>query len=883
MRVQCPLFIFRFLFLIVAFLQPFIAYSQTLKGVLTDEEGAPVPGVNIYVKNTYVGVMTDKNGSYQISLTPGKQTIIFKMMGFNTIEKELFVGSNNQFKFDTTLYVNALQLNEAVITSDKRSLGKSIIQNVRDKRKDYLDSVQNFECNIYRKISLENLEPKHVKDSLEKTQTDSLESKLKKEEIRKRKRKLKAEARNNKKDTSKSKADDTYMVQYISDLDEEIATLYYNSPSKYKESVIAENPYEIKWPHVFYFMAGMDMSEGVEVGDMDYMQSNPYILINNPSTADFNFYKSTISQPSICIKPLLSPIGPGSALSYVYDYEGVIYSDDTKYYKIKIKPIFPADALYSGFIIVQDSTWSLHSVDLSINPDVLLFCKSFNIKQTYRLTSSGVSVPEHSTFTYVIKEGKRTITGATDVIYDNYILNDTIPSKTFSLEVKEYQKNALEKDSSWWEENRPFDFSQNERKFIKRTDSLSEYYNSDDYIFKTDSSINRIDIWDVLYEGISHLNRKKQTLIFINPLVAQINPLGIGGYRHSLGGYFFKRFSNDYLFESEGLLNYGFNNKDMRGKAGVGLTYFPKKFVRTFLRFGDFYDQVNKNASISSMFSRSNYARTKTFSIAQRMEIINGLFGELTYTYSDQTPISNMQQDQWSNDLFGSVNTPLEFTRYIKSEFDLELKYLLHQKYVMKKNRKIILGSNWPEVSFRWRKGIPAMLNSEVNFDYLEFGARHEVKMARWGRLSWSVLGGSFVNKISLRILEHKYFRGSDNFFFSSPARTLQLLGPTLSSSSTFLQFNAIHHFEGAIVDKIPLLSRLKLGLAAGGGGLFMQENSFRHVEVFGGIERVFRIRRQLFRLGAFAVTADNNLNKADFSIKFGVNFYNSFTRKWDY
>ncbi len=866
------------------FFQSFLIYSQTLKGFLTDESGVPVPGATISIKDSYVGVMTDKNGYYQISLKPGKQTVVVKMMGFNPVEKTLEVSGKLPIKFDTILSMNAKLLNETVISSDNRSLGKSIMQNVKDKRKDFLDSVQHFQCTIYRHISLENVEPKFVRDSIEKTKVDSLEANLKKQEIRKRKRDIKREERKRKKlnDSTKNKKAETYLINYVSDLDETIATLYFDKPAKYKESVIAENTYDIKWPSRFYFMAGTDMSEGIEIENMTYQPYNPYILINDDATADFNFYKPTISQPSICIKPLLSPIAPGSSLFYLYDYDGVLYIENKKFYKIKVKPLFPADALYSGTIVVHDNTWALQSVDLSINQDVLLYCKSFRVQQTYQL-QSGISVPEKSTFTYIVKEGKRTITGTTDVFYSDYVLNDSIPLKTFSAEIKVYQDGALEKDSAWWADQRPLSLTLNENKFIKRTDSLSKYYNSDSYIFKTDSSSNHIDIWNFLYEGISHTNRKRQIVYFINPLVAQINPLGIGGYRHSFGGYFFKRFPNDYLFESEGMLNYGFANKDLRGRGGIGLTYFPKKFVRTFFRFGDFYDQVNNNASIGSMFSRSNYARTKTFSIAQRMELINGLFGELTFIFSDQTPISNMQLEQWSNDIFGTVNTPLEFTEYIKTEFQLEFKYLIHQKYVMKNKRKILLGSNWPEFSFLWRKGVPGLLNSEVNFDYVEIGAQHELKLSRWGRLNWSVKGGSFLNKNNLRILEHKYFRGSDNIFFSSPARSLQLLGPTLSSSSTFIQFNAIHHFEGAIMDKIPLMSRLKIGLAAGGGGLFMQENSFRHAEVFGGLERVFRIRRQLFRIGVFAVTADNNLNKADFSIKFGVNFYNSFSKKWDY
>lgn len=868
----------KFLFFILVFLQPVFIYSQTLKGVLTDEDGSPVPGANIYVKNSYVGVVTDKNGSYQINLSPGKQTVIFKMMGFNTIEKEVIVSGNKLIKFDTILSTNAKLLNEAVITSDNRSLGKEIMQKVKDKRKDYLDSVQNFECNFYRKMSLENVEPKYIRDSIEKTKVDSLEAKVKRQEKRQARRAF----HKRKKALSKSGANTT-MVDYVSDLDETISTLYFDKPAKYKESVIGENTYDIKWPRQFYYMAGGDMSEGVVIDNLDFQYSDPYVLINNVTTADFNFYKSTITQPSICIKPLLSPIAPGSALSYVYDYDGVLYSDNKKYFRIKVKPIFPADALYSGNIVVQDSTWALHSVDLSINPDVLLYCKSFRIQQTYQLTSTGISVPVKSDFTYVIKEGKRTITGTTEVTYSNYILNKESPPKTFTTEVKEYQDKSLEKDSAWWAQNRAYPLREPEKKFIKRTDSLSAYYNSDEYIFKTDSSINHIDVWNVLYEGMSHVNRKKQTMIFVLPLVAQVNPLGIGGYRHTLSGSFYKRFNNDFLLETEGTANYGFKNRDLRGKAGVGLTYVPKKFVRTFARFGDYYDQVNNNASISSMFSRSNYARTKTFSIAQRMEIVNGLFGELTYTFSDQKPITDLKMDQWSNNIFGTVNTPLEFTRYIKSEFKLELKYRPFQKFVMKNKRKILLGSSWPEISFIWKKGVPGLLNSEVNFDYFELGTQHELKLARWGRLSWSVLGGTFVNKKNLRILEYKYFRGSDKIFFSSPSRTLQLLGPTLSSSTAFLQFNMIHHFEGSITDKIPLFSRLKIGLAAGGGALFMQENSFRHAEVFGGLDRVFRIRRQLFRIGVFAVTADNNLSKADFSIKVGINMYNSFSRKWDY
>lgn len=156
-------------------------------------------------------------------------------------------------------------------------------------------------------------------------------------------------------------------------------------------------------------------------------------------------------------------------------------------------------------------------------------------------------------------------------------------------------------------------------------------------------------------------------------------------------------------------------------------------------------------------------------------------------------------------------------------------------------------------------------------------------KLARFGSSRLQASVGVFASKKSLRLLENKFFRGSDKYFFSDPLRSFQLLGPTLNTNSNFWQLNYVHHFNGTILNKVPVVSFMKLMLAAGTGALSIPDQNFYHFEMFAGLERSFKIRKQIFRLGFYAVTAENTLSKPDVTLKFGVSFYNSYSDKWTY
>ncbi|WP_299212708.1 TonB-dependent receptor [uncultured Aquimarina sp.] len=81
--------------------------SKTITGTVTASDGVPLPGVNVLVKNTRIGSLTDFDGNYSIDAPDDARVLIFSYVGFKT--KEVLI--NNRSVVNVTLVeeVNALE------------------------------------------------------------------------------------------------------------------------------------------------------------------------------------------------------------------------------------------------------------------------------------------------------------------------------------------------------------------------------------------------------------------------------------------------------------------------------------------------------------------------------------------------------------------------------------------------------------------------------------------------------------------------------------------------------------------------------------------------------------------------------------------------------
>ena len=81
--------------------------------VTSGEDQNPIPGVNIVVKSTTIGTITDADGRYRISVNSADDVLVFSFVGF--VSQEVPLGGRSSV--DVALATDTKQLTEVVVTA----------------------------------------------------------------------------------------------------------------------------------------------------------------------------------------------------------------------------------------------------------------------------------------------------------------------------------------------------------------------------------------------------------------------------------------------------------------------------------------------------------------------------------------------------------------------------------------------------------------------------------------------------------------------------------------------------------------------------------------------------------------------------------------------
>ncbi|MTI19510.1 DUF4139 domain-containing protein, partial [Fulvivirga sp. RKSG066] len=91
--------------------------------VISSEDGSELPGVNVIVKGTTIGTVTDLQGNYSLTLPNDANTLIFSFIGLAT--QEIPIGTRSVI--DVQLDSDVQQLSEVVVTGlQSRAAGVTV-------------------------------------------------------------------------------------------------------------------------------------------------------------------------------------------------------------------------------------------------------------------------------------------------------------------------------------------------------------------------------------------------------------------------------------------------------------------------------------------------------------------------------------------------------------------------------------------------------------------------------------------------------------------------------------------------------------------------------------------------------------------------------------
>ncbi|GAB3196579.1 hypothetical protein ABID22_002868 [Pontibacter aydingkolensis] len=143
---------------------------RNVKGtVISAEDGMPIPGVNVVVKGTTIGTVTDVNGNYSLTLPNNATTLVFSFIGMVTQEMPI-----TRPELRVSMRTDVTQLSEVVVTGyglERSLLGRAAGVQIRGS-KSIANPVPTTVIENQTTVEIEVATPYSIKSNGEKLQVD---------------------------------------------------------------------------------------------------------------------------------------------------------------------------------------------------------------------------------------------------------------------------------------------------------------------------------------------------------------------------------------------------------------------------------------------------------------------------------------------------------------------------------------------------------------------------------------------------------------------------------------------------------------------------------------------------------------------------------------
>lgn len=801
----------RILFLVLYFFISYNLFSQQflVTGKISDDKGQGLAFSSVLVKGTTQGTNANAEGNYSLKLSPGKYDLIFQYVGYKKqiIRIEII---NSNIQKNTNLTPESYELTE-VIVKDGEDPAYAVIRQAIKKRKSYLNPIDAYTCKAYIK-GLQRL--KEFPDKMVKLI--------------------------NAMNTSGEKIDSTLLgVIYFSESE---TKYHFQKPDNEKEIMYSSRV----------------------SGD------SKTFSFNQVSDMKFNLYENLIELEGLSDRPLISPINENAFFSYRYKLLGTTFEDGKMINKIQVIPKRSNDPCFRGIIYIQENTWRIHSADMFLTKETKInFLDTIRFKQLNAPINDSLWMPISLNMTFNFKVFGFVGDGYFNAIFSDYDVSPVFPKNFFKNEVLKIEVGANKKDSLYWKDSRPVPLTSEEKEDYRVKDSIGVYKNSERYHDSIDRIANKLKLKH-LFLGYTHTNSNKQfNIVSSGLLTTGVQYNTVEGINVSAKIDMNKRYEDFRNHHLSSTIRYGFSNYLWGGNVNWRYTIKQERFESINIKTGSEATQFNGNEPINptintsyTLFDNQNFMKLykKTYASAEyKRELINGLIATLKSEYAERSPLKNTSDWLWvdnKNILFNS-NDPLHpktddssFTTNNSFVIEAGISIRFKQKYYTKPYQKVIVGSKYPKINILYTKAI-AGLNTKTDYDLIRMSIDDNIKLGLVGTFTYKIKGGYFLSAKYLQFMDYKHFDGNQTLLANNNYLNSFKLLPyyTYSTKKWYAEAHAEHHFNGFILNKIPLFKKTRIQEVIGGSVLF-NDKMDQYYEVNFGLERIFQIVRVDYVLG---------------------------------
>jgi hypothetical protein len=208
------------------------------------------------------------------------------------------------------------------------------------------------------------------------------------------------------------------------------------------------------------------------------------------------------------------------------------------------------------------------------------------------------------------------------------------------------------------------------------------------------------------------------------------------------------------------------------------------KQKQIYIRSGMTSKDLNNNGGINtllntvtSLFMKKNYMKlyeSTYLTLGYKMEIINGLYGDISSSYEDRRILSNTSdfslfrssrdytENVPDNKFLKNPISPANPLQDLKhANISTSITYTPRQKYRINKNVKSPRGSDWPTFMATWKHGInefAELTPSLRHYDMINFEASKRREIGAFSEYRWLIRTGGFLNNSSVSFYDFFHF-----------------------------------------------------------------------------------------------------------------------------